>query len=84
MTPLIPEPYVPRTYIDLQEQVAEVLAEHITRMGIRGPQIARRYPTCRQGDIARLKNPDAPLMGVKRMLSMAEACGLKIKFEVTA
>lgn len=82
MTPLIPEPYTPITYRGLQEQLAERLADHLERLSLRAPDLARRYPTCRQGDIERLRNPEAAPLGLKRLISMCEASGLRVKLDV--
>jgi hypothetical protein len=82
MTPLIPESYTPVTYRSLQEDLSERLADHLDRLHLRAPDLARRYPTCRQGDIERLRNPEAAPLGLKRLISMCEASGLRVRLEV--
>lgn len=106
-TPLRPERYTPRTYVAMQEQLSEALAEHIERNGITTGEIRERYRTIRAGHLKRLRPDldDAALdaevpqagslrvprtddcehfNGIKILLAMAEAVGLKVELKVAA
>jgi hypothetical protein len=81
-TPLIPESYTPLTYRGMQETLSGALAEHIERHGLTAGQIAKRWATCRAGHLRALSDPELEPLGVKMLLALAEASGLKVEVKV--
>lgn len=77
-TPLIPEAYIPRSYRDLQEYLSDALATHIESKGLTASDIARRWPTCRAWHVRTLYDPESKKLGVKMLMAMAEATGLRV------
>ena len=82
-TPLIPDPYVPLSYRSFQEQLSEHLADYIDRKGLSAGEIAKRWPTCRLSHLARLRSDEEPL-GMKMLLALAEATGLRVQLTVSS
>lgn len=83
-TPLIPEPYTPWSYVGMQEYLSDELARHIEKEGLTASDIARRWPTCRAWHLRTLYDEESKKLGVKMLLSLAEATGLKVDLKVHA
>lgn len=78
-----PERWIPRTYKNFQEELSDALADHIGRKGFTATQIAQRYPSIRAGHLATLKRGDGETLGLKMLLALAEATGLKAEMRIS-
>lgn len=83
MRPFPPESWVPLTYRELQDDLSEALADHIERKKLTAGEIAKRWPTCRDGHLKALRNPNMSPLGLKMLIALAEATGLRVKLEVS-
>jgi len=83
-TPVYPERYVPRTYQQWQEQLAERLADHIEKRGLTTTDICQRWPSCRAHHLKALRDPEMAPLGLKMLLQLAEATGLRVDLRIAA
>lgn len=82
--PSVPDRWIPLTYRRWQEDLSEALAEHIDRKGLTAGMIAQRYSSCRAHHLAALRRGEGETLGMKMLLSLAEATGLDVKLEIAS
>ncbi|MBK3745066.1 hypothetical protein G3A39_38390 [Paraburkholderia aspalathi] len=82
-TPTIPQRWIPHTYAKWQEDLSEALADHIENKGLTAGQISKRYSSCRAHHLATLRRGDGETLGLKMLLSLAEATGLKTDLRIS-
>ncbi len=79
-TPCRPEKYESFMALKIRETLAEAIVAWIDKKKIATATIALLYPSVRSGDIQKLRRGEP--FGFNMLCSIAEALGLRDKFEV--
>lgn len=77
--PSIPNAYVCATVDRAKDVVGEAIAKCLREKPLTAPEINRRYPGIRAGDIQKMLAGDHRLYGLNRLFAFAEALGVEVK-----
>lgn len=82
--PISPFSYRCASFRNLQDDLVVALENHIRKNNLSAAEIAQRYPSVRDGHIRKIRTGNGHELGMKMLLSIAEASGLQARLQVSA
>jgi hypothetical protein len=81
---LVPNPYEPRSASEMKERLADAIIAKVDSDRLSAAEISKRYSSIRAGDVQNLRRGEVYRYGIYRLLSFAEAVGVKASIQLEA